>query len=142
VGWRERDWAKLRDEELEALYGFRRPAPPRRTVSTRMVVWPVVGIVTTAFFTFAFLHRETAPPAQPTVERPSAVYGYVWNDGPLGRGAVCQELELVPGTGWRCDAAVVNIDNVPVIRPTEYGGPCGHLKVDDAACVAPPSSVG
>jgi hypothetical protein len=41
VGWQDRDWARLNDDELEELY---RISPGNRTLSARRVVWTALAI--------------------------------------------------------------------------------------------------
>lgn len=127
MGWQDRDYAKLREDELEALYSFRKPTPPR-TLSTRRVVWTLVAIASTAVFGFGWTQRQVPPPAQQATPAPSALYGIAMHDDTFGEG-VCTDLVFRDGL-WRCNSIEFNVRNVPVIRATPYNGPCGHLTIN------------
>lgn len=132
MGWQDRDWAKLREDELEALYSFRKPTPPR-TMSTRRVVWTLVAIASTAVFGFGWTQRTVIPAVPPAPPPPSAIFGFTTHSELFGDG-VCVELLLVGGR-WLCGSIDLNASNVPVIRATPYNGPCSHLKVDGSRWV-------
>jgi hypothetical protein len=125
MGWRERDWAKFRDDELEALYSFRRPTSAR-TINTRRVVWTAVAALSTAVFGFGWTQRGV--PHASVALAPAVLFGIPAQRDVFGDG-VCTELLFV-GTGWRCQVVEANLDHVPVLRATPYDGPCSHLRVD------------
>ena len=133
MGWRERDWAKLDDDELRALYGVERRAvaapaaavrrpPPYllRRVSPRMIVWSLVGSLVAAFALALPGMRHRLAPAS---GGPAVLYGV---PGTLG---VCTEEEVVVGQ-WRCMAWTVNADHLPVVTPRSYVGACAHARAD------------
>jgi hypothetical protein len=127
MGWRERDWAKLREDELEALYSFRRPTPSR-TLSTRRVVWTATAALSAAVFGFGWTQREVPPKPPASPPAPSAMFGIAAHESMFGDG-VCTELLFIEGR-WLCSTIELNNNHVPVIRATPYDGPCSHLKVD------------
>ena len=148
MGWRERDWAKLTDSELAALYGVRRQTavaaaePPESTphaVSLRTFVWGAIGALTLGTAAFAYTQMPRDRMQGPGIT-PSSIHGTTLAPGnPFGPGAVCTEMEYVTPSGWQCDLVDMNVAHVPVIQATPYNGQCGHLKVVDArwACIDP-----
>jgi len=74
VGWQDRDWAKLGDDELDALYGT---GVPSRRFSVRQVVWSAVALLVVAGGAFAVTHRETGQPPAPLqlTPAPTVIYG-------------------------------------------------------------------
>ena len=126
VGWRERDYARLREEELEALYGFRTPSRPRRT-STRQVVWVSVGALSVAVLGFGLTQRQHPPRPVP---QPSVLYGqpvqFADEDG------ACVDYELDAYGHWACGEFDGNMQHLPVITPPQYEGPCTHLLADQS----------
>jgi hypothetical protein len=134
VGWRDRDYAQLRPDELAELYGVQQAAPAQRTLSTRAAVWSLTTIVCVVFFALALTHRESAaPPAPPPA---AAIYGNpLPSTSAFGRDAVCTEYELVTRGAWRCDSALVNSSHAGVYPARAYAGPCAHLKVVERSWV-------
>ena len=132
MGWQQRDYARLNDEELEELYDIRRP----RT-SGRGLVWTTVAVVTTAVFAFAYHERGGAVG---TVDNgpPPVLYGTPVTQG-IFAGYVCTELEYIPvSRTWRCDRYLGNQARVPVYPAAPYKGQCAHMEVEgrDWVCLS------
>ena len=125
MSWRDRDYARLRQDELAELYGYRPPARGR-AVSTRVVVWTLTTFVCVLFFAFVLTHRESGMPAPPPVDAPTLLYGDA-----VGADAVCTEYQYFQGQGWLCTVATVNSAHLPVYPAARYRGPCAHLRVVD-----------
>jgi hypothetical protein len=125
MGWRERDWAKLRNSELEALCGFRRPSPQRRS-SRHTVALMAVAIAVVVGVGYSAL-RE-GPQDAPT-HTPAIIYG-----APVtlaGNPTACTELAFnVARRGWTCLTFSFNIEHAPVRRAESYDGECPHLVAD------------
>jgi hypothetical protein len=129
VGWQDRDWAKLRDEELEALYGFRKPAAGR-TVSHRKIVWSTVAVLVVAVFGFAStqMPHANAPGYGVNEPEPDVIYGAPTElTGQLG---VCTDMSVDLSGTWQCISVDLNTRHLRVARPAPYDGPCGHLSAD------------
>jgi len=145
VGWRDRDWARLSDDELKALYGVQRREPaahgdetpaggaPRRTVSTRQVSWTLVVIACVAVAGLAYAAGPSSSPLSPDVAplQRGVVYG-----APLtfaGTPTACTEIAYNTAfDGWSCLQIDANTEHLPVVQPPSYQGPCAHLVVDEA----------
>lgn len=156
MGWQDRDWAKLSDDELEALYGVQRrqaapssgtTLPPTTPVSRLRVQTTTTGrqrfwIGMTLFLVvaggFAYTHRETAPasasPAASPAAEPTVLYGMrgtsttVPSQTPGAVDTVCTEEEFDAKTqSWFCVAWTLNPRGLPVVLPAPYRGPCTHL---------------
>ena len=125
MGWRGRDWAKLSESELEALYGFRRPTPHRRS-TLRVVVGTAVAVAVVAVVAYAALHQR---PQAASTQTPSIIYG-----APVtfdGNPSACTELAFnVARRGWACLALPINIEHARVRRAERYHGECAHLVAD------------
>jgi len=130
MGWQDRDWAKLGDEELDAMYGFRKPpSDGGGTDSPRRVVWTVVGVLVLAVAGFAYLQlpHTAAPGYGVTPAQPDVIYGQpTEQSGVLG---VCTEYE-VAGTSWRCDVVDLNASHLRVAHAAPFDGPRTHMSVD------------
>jgi len=124
VGWRDRDYARLREEELEALYGFRTPSRPR-TISARQVVWTSVGVLGVAVLGFGLTQRQH--PARP-LPQPSVLYG----QPVAGQEGACTDLQLDASGQWACGEYTGTIEHLPVVTPAPYDGPCTHLVADQS----------
>jgi hypothetical protein len=152
VGWQDRDWAKLNDAELEALYGVTRRPPASSSgatlpPTTRSYRVPHVRTTTTgrqrfwigmAFFLvsaggFAYTHRETAPVSSLTAQ-PTVLFGIrgtntsVPAGTPGGADTVCTEEAFnASANQWSCLVWALNPSGLQVVQPTPYRGPCTHL---------------
>ena len=100
MGWQDRDWAKLHDEELDALYGFRKPAS-RPGLSMRKVVWTSVAALTIAVAGFAYTQRPQTPrPVYGVQTQHDILYGDPTEQaGILG---VCTEYVADTRGAWSC----------------------------------------
>jgi hypothetical protein len=121
VGWQDRDWARLSDDELETLYGVERG----RSFPTRTVVWTALAVVTAAVAAFGWTQREHAPPPVPAA--PEVVYGDA-----LGPVNACTEYELDTAGSWHCIVISQNAPGTRIARAAPYDGPCAHLRADQA----------
>ena len=119
MGWESRDWARLSEEELEALYGVER----KRSLPTRSVVWSALAILTATVAVFGWTQRTAAPPATPAP--PDVVYGDAL--GPLN---ACIEYELDAAGTWHCTSISQNAPGTRIARAAPYDGPCAHLRAD------------
>ena len=142
MGWQNRDWARLSEDELEALYGVE---PRRRTLPVRRLVWGAVAVLCAAVGAFGWTQREQAPPPLPAAP-PDVVYGD--EVGPLN---ACTEYELDAAGTWRCTIVTQNAPGTRISRAAPYDGPCAHLRADQTdgrwTCVstraaAPPAPSG
>jgi hypothetical protein len=134
MGWQDRDWAKLGDDELEVLYAFRRSSRGRR-VSTRALVWSCTAAMLLAVVGFAAYERPHGDslfaPAQASV-----IYGYrgtstaVDARAPGGLDTVCIEMVQHVDGAWSCIDYWIDDRHVPVVVGHVYSGPCTHLRVD------------
>jgi hypothetical protein len=112
VGWQDRDYARLHDEELNAIYHFRRQRGSQ-------VVGMVLGCIVVAVGGFWWTQRHPH----------SALYGSVVPSGPHA-GSVCTEVEATDANGeWRCDTYVPNLVHAKVYPALPYRGACSHMKV-------------
>ena len=129
MGWRDRDWAKLDEGELERLYGV----VPANSSAKRMRVWCGLAVLVLAVGGFAYSQRSTpgmyAAPAQPLV-----LYGIRGREptvdelSPGGTRTVCTEEAFdTAAKGWTCLVWTLNTRNLPVVEPAPYEGPCTHL---------------
>jgi hypothetical protein len=124
VGWQDRDWARLRDEELEALYGFRKPADGR-TLSTRKVVWTSTLVLTLAVFGFAYTQMPHSPRPAYVQPQQDVLYG---DQTVLG---ICTEYVADTTGRWQCTSIELNTNHLPVARARPFDGRCAHLTVDE-----------
>jgi hypothetical protein len=74
VGWRDREWAKLDDDELRALYGVEGAVASGRTGHARAVVWGAVAVLALAVAGFGATllphsHGASAQQAKPAAAR-------------------------------------------------------------------------
>jgi hypothetical protein len=131
MGWQDRDDAKLRDDELAALYNVRRPTPTR-SVPVRPLVWSAVGIATLVVFGFAMTQRPSAGPVP--LDLPTTIVGTALPDDYItGPDNVCTEFQFVAGRGWDCLVSEVNFRHLRVVPATPYNGNCSHLEVEGEA---------
>lgn len=139
MGWQDRDWAKLTEDELRALYDVRHvePAPSatsvlRQPVTKRSVVWACVGVaIAMTLMLASSLTRRPAPVRQPYVPPARAVlYGEpsVLGDG-LGHPMACTDEELVD-SAWHCVVWSLDTTNATIVRPQPYSGSCAHVRAD------------
>src|SRR5581483_11325357 len=139
MGWRERDWARLDDEERGLLVGDgpvgRSAAEPRGR--TRTLVWSGVAVIA---LVVAFAAYEARPAATSRTDSPNP--GVVFGDlpapnpaiaptAPGGSSTVCTEAEAV-GTAWRCDDWRILSTRERAIQAKPFGGPCAHRIVDQS----------
>lgn len=143
MGWQDRDYARLNDDELDELYRVRRGG-----TSERRVVWPLLAVAATAVLGFGYHERGvvTGGVAGAVNDAPPVLFGTLVKTGPLS-GNVCTELEyLSVSRSWRCDVYLVNATHAPVYPATPYNGECAHLKVQgrDWVCLSavPPAGAG
>jgi hypothetical protein len=132
VGWQDRDWAKLRDDELDALYGFRQP-PSGRSLSTRRVVWGATAVLVVAVFGFAYTQMPHAhgPVYGVIVPSPDVIYGQPTElSGELG---VCTEMSTDASGSWQCISIDLNTRHLRVAPAAPYDGPCAHLSADQTS---------
>jgi hypothetical protein len=125
MGWQDRDWAKLDDEELNTLYGARRVA----AFPTRRVVWAVVAVVV-AFGAFAVTHREHPPIGSPSLVAPTAAVIYGTPETFVGQPAACTDYQLGATGQWQCFVVQQTTGAQRVARAAPYDGPCAHLSAD------------
>jgi len=131
VGWQDRDWAKLGDAELEALYGTRRPrATPARRWGRwkRSIVWPATALLVLAVARFAYTQRAIPSPFAPT---PKVLYGT--RATLAGQPGVCTEFTADTSGRWTCaDLQLLTLAyaDAQVIPATPYSGPCTDLRAD------------
>jgi hypothetical protein len=129
VGWQDRDWARLRDDELDALYGFRKPPSGGRGVSTRWVVWGAVAAAVIAVSGFGYTQVPRTPPVNGVVNSgPDVIYGQPTAQG--GLLGVCTEMSVDVTGIWRCTSIALNTGHTRVARAAPYDGPCAHLSAD------------
>jgi hypothetical protein len=145
MGWEDRDWAKLNDEELRDLYGMspgqaRSPTrgrfSGRTTTSARQRFWIGVGLGVLTLGLFLWSHRQTAAPLVPGAAPalPTVLFGIRGTDAsvpsqtPEGTDAVCTEEAFGASTQqWYCLTWALNVRHLPVVQPAQYQGPCTHL---------------
>jgi hypothetical protein len=149
VGWQDRDWAKLRDDELAALYSFRKSSRPEPRSSIRTIVWSGVVLLALAVAGFAYSQLpQSAIGSHAPALPPAVVYGELGTF--FGESGACTEFELLATGSWRCDT--FQPDDGPALlhtrfaRAAPYDGPCTHLKVDQTSAhwvclsIAPPTA--
>ena len=143
MGWQDRDWAKLTDDELYSLYGARRgrpalfapaaPSPLRQPVPKRTLVWALVGVAIGATLLAANhqLGFAPAPAQQPLVAAPPTVlYGErsALSDE-SGHPMACIDEQLF-GSTWHCMSWSIDTTNATIVEPAAYTGTCTHVHVD------------
>jgi len=135
VGGRDRDWAKLDEDEPHVLDGLDHGAAGRHAPApghdhTRAIVWGALAVLVLAVGGFAYTqvpHDRPAPPPEPhaTFGTPTSE---LHAEGPDG---LCTEVEWdAPRALWRCDSVFVS--GGPIGRAAPYDGPCAHLIVDQS----------
>jgi hypothetical protein len=139
MGWQDRDWAKLNDSELEAIYGLsRRPSPIDRA---RVIVWTGIAILTVAVSALAIVARGEAPHGGSfaVAPQPSVIHGIRGAEdaadfAPGGRKTVCTEEGIDRRSGrWVCMVWLLNENDLPVLAPSLYRGPCAHVLADQTS---------
>ena len=129
MGWQQRDWAKLDEAELEELYGVQ-----PRVAAHAGAFWAVIVSLLLTALGIGWSLREHAPRVQNLT--PGLLYGMVIPEGSsLGPAGICQELERLPDSTWRCDTIDLNTQHATVIPAKPYNGPCAHLLVDSSRWV-------
>jgi hypothetical protein len=130
MGWQDRDWAKLRDDELDQLYGMRRPPEGGRTISPRKIVWGALVVLVLAVGGFAFtqLPHAPAPVYGKLPGEPDVIYG---NPAQLsGELGVCTEYVVDRAGAWQCTVIDLNTRHLRVARAQTFEGTCAHLIAD------------
>jgi hypothetical protein len=130
MGWHDRDWAKLNDEELEALYGMPRV---HTTTTGRQRFWIGMALFLMTAGGFAYTHRESAPASRLTAQ-PVVLFGIRGTNTtvpaatPSGADTVCTEEAFdASADQWSCLVWALNPTGLPVVQPAPYRGPCTHL---------------
>lgn len=131
MGWQDRDWAKLNEQELGALYGARTPQAGKRSINVaRWVAWSGIAALTVAVAGWAVTHRiprETPLPAVVT-PAPDVIYGQ-----PIvfaGVLTACTEYSADTSGTLQCTSIDANPRHVRVARAAPYDGPCADLSAD------------
>jgi hypothetical protein len=126
VGWQDRDWAKLDERELGALYGGgSAPKPGRRSTVSHTLIW--CGIVLVA--ALAGVYILSRPSTSPSVDGPTRVYGHSITFA--GVPSVCTEIAYnTEAHGWVCNLIQSNLAHLPVIEPVPYDGSCADAVAD------------
>ena len=152
MGWQDRDWAKLRNDELEQLYGVRKPPESGRTISPRRIIWGAVLVLVLAVAGFAYtqMPHPAAPVYGELPAQPDVIYGNpAQQAGELG---VCTEYVTDASGAWQCTVIDLNTRHLRVARAQTFDGPCAHLTADqptgrwlcvsDRPAEAPPAPAG
>jgi hypothetical protein len=139
MGWRDRDWARLNDDEWRDIYGITPDdragvGAPARGVHRRVAVWAMVGVLVAATLIFAGLASPSGGSGadEPT---PAVIYGLTGSQAgnvPAigGHPSVCTEVGIASSGAWTCLGWTNNLHDVPVVEPHEYGGACGIVQAD------------
>ena len=129
MGWQDRDWAKLDERELGALYGGGgNPTPGGPSTVVRTLMWGAIVLVAA----LAGVYILSRPSVSSGPERPVHVYGHAIVFA--GLPSVCTEIAYNTAlSGWVCDRVQDNTDGLPVIEPAPYEGPCTDAVADQAA---------
>jgi hypothetical protein len=140
MGWQERDWAKLTDDELGTVY---RGGAPVRLPDSRVRVWAAVALLTLAVGGFAYTQLPATTPlvapqardvAAPQARELAGLPGTnraVEPDFPGGINTVCTDAAFdAAAQRWSCLSWAVNTNHVRVVEPPPYGGPCTHIVID------------
>jgi hypothetical protein len=124
MGWKDRDWAKLDDDQLEQLYRL----PSRRPVSRR--VSALAGIAVACTVAFAAYTQRPSPPRIPSM--PAILYGDrdTFGDGESGGYPMACTDELIVNDLWHCREWSVDTTNARIVEPKAYVGPCTHVRAD------------
>jgi hypothetical protein len=137
MGWQDRDWAKLRDDELDAIYAFRKSPATR---SLRALVWAALGVATLAVVGFALYERPHRKVFAVDEARSAVRFGdrgtstAVAPTAPGGVDTVCVEKAEQADGSWLClDAWVIDQYSPPVAEAHPYPGACTHERVDESA---------
>jgi hypothetical protein len=127
MGWQDRDWAKLDEQELGSLYGGGGSKKPRRRSGvSRTILWSVIVLVAALAGAY-ILGRPSSPP----VEGPTLIYGHAMTLG--GQPAACVETAFNAELhDWICLTINGNPEHLPVVEPKAYVGPCADAVADQA----------
>ncbi len=131
MGWQERDWAKLTDSELEALYGVVRPAA---TNVLRVRIWSGLAVLVFAVGGFAYTQRPAPTWAPQQATQVIGIQGTNRNipaDYPGGTNTACtEEAYTAAEHRWACLSWAVDSRQLPIVKPAPYVGACTHLVAD------------
>ncbi|MGH2934038.1 MAG: hypothetical protein ACRDL2_05915 [Gaiellaceae bacterium] len=124
MGWQDRDWAKLNEDELQQLYRI----PVRRGVSP--LVSAIAGIAMACTLAFAAYTQRPSRPHIPST--PAILYGEraTFGDGEGGGDPMACTDELIVNDSWHCREWSVDTTNAPIVEPKAYVGQCTHVRAD------------
>ena len=145
MGWQDRDWAKLNEQELAQIYGGRGRRTPRvrEGAATAIVVSALATLVLGRAHLLPFAARGSSyDPVYPQ----HIIYGIRGTaagkpNDPGGTNTACTTASLAANQAWQCQAWAVDVARYPIVAPGSYDGTCPEAKVDQASgrwlCISP-----
>jgi hypothetical protein len=139
MSWRDRDWARLTDDERRRLWGggscaSSSAAPHAGTgePGLRTLVWGVVAAAAVGVFALAYTAHARLDSPGPHVT--SLVYaGGPTRVGPGGERIACTEEAFSARAGaWVCTAWAILQPGQVALQALDPGGPCGVRHADQS----------